>query len=91
LLELRKELGMPARRSRRWWAETLRRRGKSGIQGVSRVIDRRFKPWRKYWRATWSPEYGVVRKKMFSIRKHGEETAKALAIRARRAGVRKMK
>ena len=91
LLELRKELGMPVRRSRRWWAETVGRRGKSGIQGVQRVIDRRFKPWRKYWLATWSPEHGVTSKKMFSIRKHGEEPAKALAIKARRAGVRKMK
>jgi len=88
---LRRKLGMPRRRSRRWWAETVRRRGRSGINGVQRVIDRQSKPWRKYWRATWSPELGVVRKKQFSIRKYGEERAKQLAIRARRAGVRSMK
>ena len=82
---------MPQKRARRWNAEIVRRKGRSGIQGVQRVIDRRFKPWRKYWRAIWSPEPGVVRKKQISIRKHGEEKAKLLAVRARRAGVRSMK
>jgi hypothetical protein len=90
-LTLRKKLGLPAQRDRRWWAETVRRRGKSGIQGVSRMINRRVKPWRKYWVAKWSPELGIVRKKQFSIRIYGEEKAKQLAIRARRAGVRSMK
>ena len=55
-----------------------RRKGRSGIVGVQRVIDRQSKPWRKYWRAMWSPEKGVVRKQQFSIRKHGEEKAKQL-------------
>ena len=90
-LKLRRALGMPRKSTRRWWAETVRRRGKSGIQGVQRMIDRRSKPWRKYWRATWSPELGVTRKKQFSIRKFGEEKAKQLATRARRASVRNMK
>jgi len=90
-LELRKKLGLPGHRDRRWWAETVRRRGKSGIQGISRMINRRVKPWRKYWVAKWSPELGIVRKKQFSIRIYGEEKAKQLAIRARRAGVRSMK
>ena len=39
----------------------------------------------------WSPELGKVQKKQFSIRKHGEEKAKRLAIRARRAGLRSVK
>ena len=81
-LKLRKKLGLPGHRDRRWNAEVVRRRGKSGIQGVRRVINRRVKPWRKYWVAMWSPELGVVRKKQISIRKHGEEKAKELAIRA---------
>ena len=55
------------------------------------MIDRKSKPWRKYWRAIWSPEVGVVKKMQFSIRKLGEEKAKRLAIRARRAGLRSMK
>ncbi len=83
-------LGLPAQRSRRLWAELPRRRGRSGIVGVQRVIDRKSKPWRKYWRATWSPRPGVVRKQQFSIREHGEERAKQLALRARRAGLRSM-
>jgi hypothetical protein len=90
-LTLRKKLGKPAQRSRRWNAEVVRRKGRSGIQGVQRVINRQVKPWRKYWLALWSPELGVVRRKQFSIRKYGEKKAKNLAIRARQAGVRSMK
>lgn len=83
-------LGRPAHPSRRYWAETVRRRGRSGICGVRRVVNRRSKPWLKYWQASWSPKPGVVRKKTFSIRKFGEAKARQLAIRARRAGVRSM-
>lgn len=90
-LEQRQKLGMPRRRSRRWNSQIVRRMGRSGIYGVQRVIDRRTKPWRKYWRASWSPELGVVQKKQFSIRKHGEEKAKRLAMRARREGLRSIK
>jgi hypothetical protein len=90
-LKLLEKLGMPRRRSRRWNAQIVRRKGRSGIHGVQRVIDRRRKPWRKCWQACWSPEFGVAKKKQFSIRKHGEEKAKRLAIRARRTGLRNMK
>jgi hypothetical protein len=72
-------------------AEIRRRKGRSGIVGVQRVVDRRTKPWRKYWKATWSPELGKVRRKQFSIRKHGEEKARQLALRARQEGLRSMK
>lgn len=90
--KLRKKLGMPRQQSRRLWAETVRRRGKSGIIGVRRIVLRvPGQRLRKYWLAAWSPELGVVRKQQFSIRKHGEEKAKQLALRARRAGVRNMK
>lgn len=91
-LMLRKKLGMPRHRSRRWNAEVVRRKGRSGIYGVRRVIIRGVSGrLLKYWLAAWSPELGVVRKKQFSIRKFGEEKARRLAIRARRAGVRSMK
>jgi hypothetical protein len=83
--------GPPTVFSRRWWADIQRRKGRSGIQGVQRVINRKTKPWRKYWQASWSPEPYRARKKQFSIRKYGEERAKQLAIRARRDGVRSMK
>jgi hypothetical protein len=91
-LKLRQKLGMPPQISRRWNSEVVRRRGKSGINGVRRAIiigqsGRRLKS----WIATWSPALGVVRRKQFSIRKHGEAEAKRLAIRARRAGLRSMK
>jgi len=90
LLRLRRKLGAPVKPSRRLNSQIVRRRGPSGIHGVQRVIDRRTKPWRKYWKATWSPELGRSVRKMFSIRKYGEKRAKELAIRARRAGLRKM-
>ena len=90
-LKLREKLGMPRRRSRRWNSQIVRRMGRSGIFGVQRTIDRRTRPWRKYWRASWSPELGKVRRKQFSIRKHGEAKARQLAIRARRAGLRSIK
>jgi hypothetical protein len=82
--------GPSLRLDRRRWAEVVRRKGRSGIHGVQRVINRRIKPWRKFWQATWSPERGVVRKWNFSIRKYGEEKANQLALRTRRAGMRSM-
>jgi hypothetical protein len=85
------ELGPPKKMLRRWWAEIVRRKGRSGIHGVQRVVDRRFKRVRIYWKANWSPEPYLIRRKQFSARKFGEEEAKRLAIRARRAGVRSMK
>ena len=90
--ELRRRLGMPGARSRRWNAEVVRRRGRSGIHGVRRVVMTNSLGYRlKYWTAQWSPARRVYRKKQFSIRKYGEERAKELAIRARREGVRNMK
>lgn len=89
---MRREFKLPRQLSRRWNAEIVRRKGRSGIQGVRRMVSIRLgRLPRKYWVATWSPEPGRVRKKWFSIRKHGEEQAMELAIRARRAGVRSMK
>jgi hypothetical protein len=89
-VKLLKIVGLPFQKSRRLNAEIVRRRGRSGIYGVRRVINRQIRPWRKSWVAAWSPQPGVVRKKQFSIRKHGEERAKQLALRARRAGLRSM-
>jgi hypothetical protein len=84
-------LGPPQKMLRRWWAEIVRRKGRSGIHGVQRVVDRRSGRPRIYWKANWSPEPYVVRRKHFSARKFGNEEARRLAIRARRAGVRSMK
>jgi hypothetical protein len=85
--KLRKQLAMPRHLARRWNAQIVRRRGRSRIHGVRRVVRGRG----KYWVAAWSPKPGVVRKRQFSIRKHGAVNAVVLAIRARRAGLRSMK
>lgn len=84
------KLGTPVRMSRRDWAEVRRRKGSTGIHGVQKIVDRRFKPPRKYWKATWSPEPYVVRRRQFSARKFGAMEARRLAIRARRAGLESM-
>jgi hypothetical protein len=88
--KLAAKLGPPKQMLRRWWAEIRRRKGSSGIVGVQKLVDRRSKRPRKYWKATWSPEPYVVRRKEFSVREYGARKAKLLAIRARRAGVRNM-
>lgn len=89
--KLRVKLGEPKTNSRRFWAELPRRKGRSGIHGVQKIIDRRSGKPMTVWKATWSPEPYVVRRKQFSVRKHGAKQAKLLAIRARRAGLRSMK
>jgi hypothetical protein len=67
-----------------------RHKGSSSIVGVQKLVDWRFWPPRTYWKATWSPEPYVVRRKWFSAKKFGARKARRLAIRARRAGVRSM-
>ena len=89
--ELAVKLGTPLQMSRRAWAEIRRRKGSSSIVGVQKSVDRRFKRPRIYWKATWSPEPYVVRRKMFSARKFGNAKARLLAIRARRAGLESMR
>jgi hypothetical protein len=88
--KLAARLGTPVRMSRRSWAEIQRRKGRSGILGVQKLVDRRSRKPRIYWKATWSPEPYVVARKQFSVRKFGARKAKRLAIRARRAGLRNM-
>ena len=89
--EWRTILGPPKQASRRAWAEIRRRKGRSAIVGVQRMVVRRGGRVRKYWKASWSPEPYVVARKLFSIEKYGAKKAKLLAIRARRAGLRNMK
>ena len=88
--QLAAKLGTPVRMSRREWAELPRRKGRSGIVGVQKLVDRRSKKPRTYWKATWSPHPYVVARKEFSVRKFGARKAKRLAIRARRASLRSM-
>lgn len=88
--KLAAKLGTPVRMSRRQWAELPRRKSRSRIIGVRHVVVRRGRRVRKYWMAIWSPEPYVVARRWFSVRSHGAEKAKRLAIRARRAGLRSM-
>jgi len=84
------ELGPPKQASRRAWAEIRRRKSSSHVVGVQRLVIRRKTRLAVYWMATWSPEVGVVRRMMFSVRKYGAQEAKQLAILARRRGVSEM-
>jgi hypothetical protein len=77
--------------SRRAWAEIKRRKSASGIVGVRKVTVRKGRGKLAYWIATWSPRPHVVRRKMFSVLKFGAAEAKALAVKARRAGIQSMK
>jgi len=65
--------------TRRDWLQIRRRKGRSPYIGVQRIVVTHV-----YWKATWSPRKGVVRKRQFSVRKHGAAQARALALRARR-------
>jgi hypothetical protein len=76
--------------TRRLWAQIPRRKGRSGVVGVQRVVVRRPGYAQAYWRATWSPRWHVVRRRFFSTRKHGVMVAFTLALRARRAGLLSM-
>ena len=88
--KLAAKLGTPMQMARRAWAEVRRRKGSSSVVGVQRVVDRRRKPPQVVWKATWSPEPYVVRRRQFSVNKHGALKAKRLAIRARLTGLRQM-
>lgn len=88
--QLLAKLGLPERKSRRWWAELRRRKGSSNVVGVQKIISQRGKRPLTYWKATWSPEPGVVRRKWFSAKKYGSREAKRLAIQARLTGVKNM-
>jgi len=81
----RKLLRKYGRLTRRDWAEILRRKGASGIIGVRKIVITK-----SFWVAHWSPRPYVQRWKHFSVQKYGAKRAKALAIRARKAGLRSM-
>lgn len=80
---------------RRLWAQIRRRKGSSGIVGVQRAVSWKLGYKKVYkrvvWRATWSSRPGVVRRREFAARKHGDRKARLLAIKARRAGLASMK
>jgi AP2 domain len=75
-------------------AKTKTSRNKSGIVGVRRIDKARRKNenvyWSTFWEASWSPEPGVHKHKLFSVQKYGERQAKRLAVGAREKGLRLM-
>ncbi len=71
--------------TRRDWLQIRRRRGASPYIGVQRVIVRRANNYEGFfWKATWSPLPGVVKRRMFSVLKYGPRQALALALKTRR-------
>lgn len=68
----------------------MRGYGAPGMTGVRKITVRRGNGSFTFWQACWSPEPYVVRRQVFAVKKHGARKARQLAIRARRAGVRKM-
>ncbi len=85
-----KLLRQHGRISRKDWAQVVRRKGRSGIVGVRRLAIKSGKKTLWAWVAAWSPRRGEVRRRMFAEKKFGARQAKELAIKTRRAGVRKM-
>ena len=76
--------------SRKDWARVVRRKGRSGIVGVRRLAVKTGGRTLWAWVAAWSPRRGVVKRKMFAVKKFGARQAKALAIKARQKGVSTM-
>ena len=76
--------------TRQKWAQLPRQKNRSGIVGVRRTVVERAGRQFVYWWAVWSPRPNVVRRQRVSQRTHGARRAKALAIRARKRGVRNM-
>lgn len=64
-------------------------RNRSGVVGVNRITQRSANGTEYYfWQAGWTSADGVRRSVRFSVLKHGDETAFALACRARRDAFR---
>jgi len=60
-------------------------RNSSGVVGVSRVsVTTAGGTVYQFWQAAWSPAPGERRCIRFSVKRHGDETAFQLAVRARR-------
>jgi hypothetical protein len=66
----------------------LSSRNTSGILGVTRGVWKESGRPVAYWQAAWVGSRGERLNRKFSVNKHGEERARRLAIKARRAGVK---
>jgi hypothetical protein len=75
------------RLSRRARSELRRSHFKGEVIGVRRLIRKVKGREYAFWLATWSPQPGVIAKRIFSVRKYGETGAQAKARAARAAGL----
>lgn len=80
--------------TRKQRAETVTSRNFSGIPGV-RYVEEVTRSGGKeythaYWEAQWSPRPYQRKKRRFSVKKYGDETAMQMAIEAREQGVAEM-
>jgi hypothetical protein len=81
--------------SRREHAEIRKKNNKSGVVGVCRYCasETRDKPeqqQRWFWVASWVLHDGRAKRVKFSVKKHGEEAAFKMAVKARRAAIKQM-
>jgi hypothetical protein len=68
--------------------QTVSSRNTSGIVGVTRGEWEESGKQAAYWQAAWVGSKGERLNRKFSVKKYGEERARRLAIKARRAGVK---
>jgi len=81
-------LHLTERQSSVWRRSIKRRNNTSGIVGVARYerSDSKNEAARPYWCAFWDDAAGKRRSRKFSVSRHGEAQARALAIRRSRRG-----
>ena len=69
------------------FAEIERRKSRTGVVGVTRVMQTVKGFEYDFWRATWTGRRGERHIRVFSVNKYGEDEAKKLAVKARRDGL----
>jgi len=85
--QIRKKIPVLTKRS---FCEVPRKPTKSGIVGVRRITKKHGDKEYEFWFSSWTTPNGERKTRSFSINKHGEEKAKKMAIKARKAGLKLM-
>lgn len=78
------------RMTRREIAQLRRSNFDSDMVGVRKVTKTVKGHTYEFWEASWSPSPNVVRKKLFSVNKYGDDKARKLARKVRREGLKEM-
>lgn len=79
------------RLTRREYAQIRRSNFKNSEVGIRKLTKSNKGFQYEFWQASWSPRVGVVKKKLFSVHKFGDEEAHKLARIARAEGLLAMK